>query len=144
MSALGDVAAALLPPEAGGPDPERVAGLALGGWFRGCRLSWQVGLGAALVGIEAFSLRPHPPHAGGAPRLKQREELLVERLRRLGGAGALLDAFKSIVLLAHGTDAYAVRDRRGRLAAAIRHDRSDDAEPDTSGGVAGDEPKSAT
>ncbi len=66
--------------------------------------SSQVGLGAALVGIEAFSLL-RTRHTLGRASTQQREEL-IERLRRLGGAPAL-DAFKSIVLLAHGTDAYA-------------------------------------
>jgi choline dehydrogenase-like flavoprotein len=103
MSALGDVAAALLPPEAGGPDPERVDGLARRMVSR-MPTSSQVGLGAALVGIEALSLVRTGRTLGAASAL-QREELL-ERLRRLGGAPAL-DAFKSIVLLAHGTDAYA-------------------------------------
>jgi len=103
MSALGDVAAALLPPEAGGPDPERVAGLARRMVSR-MPASSQMGLGAALVGIETLSLLRTGRTLGGASA-RQREEL-VQRLRRLGGAPAL-DAFKSIVLLAHGTDAYA-------------------------------------
>lgn len=103
MSALGDVAAALLPPEAGGPDPERVAGLARRMVSR-MPTSSQVGLAAALVGIEALSL-VRTRHTLGAATAQQREEL-IERIRRLGGAPAL-DAFKSIVLLAHGTDAYA-------------------------------------
>jgi choline dehydrogenase-like flavoprotein len=103
MSALGDVAAALLPPEAGGPDPERVAGLARRMVSR-MPTSSQVGLGAALVGIEAMSLVRTRRTLGGASA-QQREEL-IERLRRIGGAPAL-DAFKSIVLLAHGTDAFA-------------------------------------
>ncbi|HEY6779334.1 MAG TPA: GMC family oxidoreductase N-terminal domain-containing protein, partial [Thermoleophilaceae bacterium] len=103
MSALGDVAAALLPPEAGGPDPERVAGLARQMVSR-MPTSSQAGLGAALIGIEALSL-VRTRRTLGRASVGQREELL-ERLRRLGGAPAL-DAFKSIVLLAHGTDAYA-------------------------------------
>ncbi len=103
MSALGDVAAALLPPEAGGPDPERVAGLARRMVSR-MPTSSQVGLGAALVGIEALSL-VRTGHTLGSASARQREEL-IGRIRRLGGAPAL-DAFKSIVLLAHGTDAYA-------------------------------------
>jgi choline dehydrogenase-like flavoprotein len=103
MSALGDVAAALLPPEAGGPDPERVAGLARRMVSR-MPTSSQVGLGAALVGIEALSL-VRTRRTLGRASAQQREEL-IERLRRSGGAPAL-DAFKSIVLLAHGTDAYA-------------------------------------
>lgn len=103
MSALGDVAAALLPPEAGGPDPERVAGLAR--WMVSrMPTSSQVGLGAALVGLEALSL-VRTRRTLGRASTRQREEL-VARVRRLGGAPAL-DAFKSIVLLAHGTDAFA-------------------------------------
>lgn len=103
MSALGDVAAAILPPEAGGPDPERVAGLARRMISR-MPASSRVGLGAALVGLEAFALARTGRTLGSAsPR--QRLEL-IDRVGRLGGAPAL-DAFKSIVLLAHGTDAYA-------------------------------------
>jgi len=103
MSALGDVAAALLPPEAGGPDPERLAGLARRMVSR-MPTSSQLGLAAALVGIEGFSLLRTGRTLGSAST-RQREEL-IERLRRIGGAPAL-DAFQSIVLLAHGTDAYA-------------------------------------
>jgi choline dehydrogenase-like flavoprotein len=103
MSALGDVAAALLPPEAGGPDPERVAGLARRMVSRMPAAS-QVGLGAALIGVEALALIRTRRTLGGAST-RQREEL-IDRVRRLGGAPAL-DAFKSMVLLAHGTDAYA-------------------------------------
>ena len=55
MSALGDVAAAILPPEAGGPEPERVASVARRMVSRMPAAS-QAGLGAALVGLEAFSL----------------------------------------------------------------------------------------
>jgi choline dehydrogenase-like flavoprotein len=103
MSALGDVAAALLPPEAGGPDPERVARLARRMVSR-MPVTSQVGLGAALAGLEVFSLARTGRTLGTAsPR--QRQEL-IDRVARLGGAPAL-DAFKSIVLLAHGTDAYA-------------------------------------
>lgn len=103
MSALGDVAAALLPPEAGGPDPERVAGLARRMVSR-MPVSSQVGLGAALVGLEAFALARTGRTLGKASP-QQRQEL-IGQVSRLGGAPAL-DAFKSIVLLAHGTDAFA-------------------------------------
>ncbi len=103
MSALGDVAAALLPPQAGGPDPERVARLARRMVSR-MPASSQVGLGAALVGLEAFALARTGRTLGSASA--QQREKLIERVRRLGGAPAL-DALKSIVLLAHGTDAFA-------------------------------------
>ena len=55
MSALGDAAAALLPPEAGGPEPERVASVARRMIARMPRTS-QVGLGAALLGSLLYSL----------------------------------------------------------------------------------------
>ena len=103
MSALGDVAAAILPPEAGGPDPERVASVARRMVSRMPAAS-QAGLGAALVGIEAFSLARTGRRLGRASP-QQREELLVQ-VARLGGSPAL-DAVKSIVMLAHGADAFA-------------------------------------
>jgi choline dehydrogenase-like flavoprotein len=103
MSALGDVAAAILPPEAGGPDPERVASVARRMVSRMPAAS-QAGLGAALIGIEAFSLVRTRRLLGRASP-KQREELL-KQVARLGGSPAL-DAVKSIVMLAHGADAYA-------------------------------------
>lgn len=116
MSALGDVAAALLPPEDGGPDPERVAGVARRMVSRMPTIS-QVGLGAALVSVEALSLA-RTGRTLGAASAEQRQAL-IKQLTRLGGAPAL-DAFKSIVLLAHGTDAFA-----GEIAAVgSRHELS--------------------
>jgi len=103
MSALGDVAAALLPPEAGGPDPERVAGVARRMVDRMPTTS-RVGLGAALVGIEALSLARTGRTLGAAS--PQQRQGLLEQLVRVGGA-PVLDAFKSVVLLAHGTDSFA-------------------------------------
>jgi choline dehydrogenase-like flavoprotein len=103
MSALGDVAAAILPPEAGGPNPERVASVARRMVSRMPAAS-QAGLGAALVGIEAFSLARTGRRLGRVTP-EQREELL-KQVARLGGSPAL-DAVKSIVMLAHGADAFA-------------------------------------
>lgn len=103
MSALGDVAAALLPPEAGGPDPERVATLARRMISRMPTAS-QVGLGAALASLEALSFA-RTGHRLGAGSPQQREALLATA-SRLGGSPAI-EALKSIVLLAHGTDAFA-------------------------------------
>ncbi len=104
MSALGDVAAAILPPEAGGPDPERVASVARRMVDRMPAVS-QAGLGAALVGLEAFSVIRTGRRFGAVP--PERREALLGEIGRLGGAPAL-DAVKSIVLLAHGADAFAV------------------------------------
>ena len=57
MSALGDFVAALLPPEAGGPDPERTASVARRMIGRMPAVS-QAGLGAALVGAGGLLLAP--------------------------------------------------------------------------------------
>lgn len=119
MSALGDVAAALLPPEAGGPDPEQVAGLARRMVSR-MPASSQLGLGAALVGLEAFALVRTGRMLGAAPA--EQRQRLIRQVARLGGAPAL-DAFKSIVLLAHGTDAYV-----GEIAATAS--RNEPSRPD--------------
>jgi choline dehydrogenase-like flavoprotein len=103
MSALGDVAAALLPPEAGGPDPERVASIARRMVSRMPRAS-QAGLGAALVGIEALSVARTGRTLRSLPA-DRREAIL----RGFGGAGGrpVLDALKSVVLLAYGSDSFA-------------------------------------
>jgi choline dehydrogenase-like flavoprotein len=103
MSALGDVAAAILPPEAGGPEPERVAGVARRMIARMPGPS-QAGLGTALVGLQAFSFARTGRRLGALP--PGRREALLAEVVRLGGAPAI-DAVKSIVLLASGADAYA-------------------------------------
>jgi choline dehydrogenase-like flavoprotein len=103
MSALGDVAAAFLPPEAGGPEPERVASVARRMVSRMPTIS-QVGLGVTLAGLEAFSLARTGRRLGAASR-RQREDLLAQ-VARLGGSPAL-DALKSVVLLAHGANTFA-------------------------------------
>jgi hypothetical protein len=103
MSALGDVAAAILPPETGGPDPERIAGVARRMVSRMPAIS-QAGLAASLAGLEAFALaRTGRRFRALAP---ERREALLGEIARLGGSPAL-DPVKSIVLLAHGADAYA-------------------------------------
>src|SRR6188472_1362829 len=98
MSALGDVAAAILPPEAGGPDPERVASVARRMISR-MPIASQIGLGASLIGLEAFSLARTGRRLGAAS--PQQREALLAQISRRGGAPAI-DAVKSIVLLAHG------------------------------------------
>jgi choline dehydrogenase-like flavoprotein len=110
------MAAAILPPEAGGPDPERVASVARRMIGRMPAVS-QAGLGAALLSLETFSLVRNGRTIGGASA-RQREELLAS-VSRLGGS-PLLDSVKSIVLLAHGADAFA-----GEIAAVgSRHEPS--------------------
>ncbi|HEX3609055.1 MAG TPA: GMC family oxidoreductase [Solirubrobacterales bacterium] len=116
MSALGDVVAAILPPEGGGPEPERVASVARRMVSRMPAAS-QAGLGAALVGIEAFSLARTGRRLGRAS--PERREELLKQVARLGGSPAL-DAVKSIVMLAHGAEAFA-----GEIAAVgSRHEPS--------------------
>ncbi len=116
MSALGDAAAAILPPEAGGPDPERIASVARRMISRMPAAS-QAGLGAALVGLEAFSLARTGRRLGAAS--PQQREALLAQVSRLGGSPAI-DAVKSVVLLAHGADTFA-----GEIAAVgSRHEPS--------------------
>jgi choline dehydrogenase-like flavoprotein len=103
MSALGDAAAALLPPEAGGPEPERVATVARRMIAR-MPLASQVGLGAALLGLEGLSIARSGRTLGGASQ--EQREALLKQVSRLGGA-PLVDSVKSIVLLAHGADTFA-------------------------------------
>lgn len=103
MSALGDVAAALLPPEAGGPDPERIASLSRR-MVRRMPTASQAGLGAALVGLEAFSVARTGRTLGSLS--PERREAVLRRFAKAGG-GPVVDALKAIVLLAHGSDAFA-------------------------------------
>lgn len=104
MSALGDLAAALLPPEAGGPEPERVAA-ASRRLLERMPTAARVGVGAGLVGVESASLLRLRRSLGAAPP-EQRAELLREIVARRSGA-AILDGLKSIVLMAAGGEGYA-------------------------------------
>jgi hypothetical protein len=103
MSALGDAAAALLPPEAGGPEPERVATVARRMISRMPRAS-QVGLGAGLLALEGLSIARSGRTLGAASQ--EQREALLKQVSRLGGA-PLVDSVKSIVLLAHGANTFA-------------------------------------
>jgi choline dehydrogenase-like flavoprotein len=103
MSALGDAAAALLPPEAGGPEPERVASVARRMIGRMPRTS-QVGLGAGLLALEGLSIARSGRTLGAASQ--EQREALLKQVARLGGV-PLVDSIKSIVLLAHGADTFA-------------------------------------
>jgi choline dehydrogenase-like flavoprotein len=103
MSALGDAAAALLPPEAGGPESERVASVARRMIGR-MPLASQVGLGAGLLALEGLSIARSGRTLGAASQ--EQREALLKQVARLGGA-PLVDSVKSIVLLAHGADTFA-------------------------------------
>ncbi|HEX6228678.1 MAG TPA: GMC family oxidoreductase [Solirubrobacterales bacterium] len=103
MSALGDFVAALLPPEAGGPDPERAATLARRLIARMPALT-QAGLAAALLGLESCSVARTGRTLGNLPP-ERREELLTWAARSRGGAA--LEPLKSIVMLANGAETFA-------------------------------------
>ncbi len=78
----------------------------------------QAGLGAALVGLEALSLA-RTGRTLGARLARAARRAARRRSRGVGGAPAL-DAIKSIVMLAHGADAFA-----GEIAAVgSRHEPS--------------------
>ena len=116
MSALGDVAAAILPPEAGGPDPERVASVARKMVDRMPAVS-RGGGPRRWSAWRPSRWRAPARRLGTCP--PQRREALLTEFARLGGAPAL-DTVKSIVMLAHGADAFA-----GEIAAVgSRHEPS--------------------
>src|SRR6476660_6068635 len=102
MSALGDVAAAILPPEAGGPEPERIAAVSRRMVSRMPAIS-QAGLAAALVGLESCAVARTGRRFRNLP--SERREALLGEIGRAGGS-VLVDTVKSIVLLANGADAF--------------------------------------
>ncbi len=105
MSALSDLSAALLPPEAGGPDPHRVARPRGSSWTA-CRLA----SGSALESASRRSrLRPSPPRASGSVRLPSRSSRpFVKRIATSGPLGsAAMDALKTLVLMGAGGDEFA-------------------------------------
>lgn len=101
-SALAGFIAALLPPESGGPDPDRVAAVARQMIDRMPATS-RVGVGASLAGLEALALATGGRRLGAmAPEQRRR---LLGRASRLGGP--VLDAVKSIAMLANGAESFA-------------------------------------
>ncbi len=105
MSALSDLSAALLPPEAGGPDPQRVAASArilLDRMPARQRLSVAAGLAA----LEAGSVASSGMTLGRRPAVDRAR--FVERIARSGPLGsAAVDALKTLTLLAAGGDEFA-------------------------------------
>ncbi|MEX2448917.1 MAG: GMC family oxidoreductase [Solirubrobacterales bacterium] len=116
MSALGDFAAALLPPEGGGPDPERTASVARRLVDR-MPAPTRAAPAAALLGVEGVSLVRNGRTLGGLPP-RRREELLL-RLAS-GPAAPAVEAVKSVLMLAQGADAFATE----IAAAGSRHEPS--------------------
>ncbi len=105
MSALGDVAAALLPPEAGGPAPEAVASDArrLLARMPGAQ---RAALGMALAGVEVASLLRHRRTLGQVEHIQR--SALMARIASLGSLGAAtVDGLKTLVLLAAGAEEHA-------------------------------------
>jgi choline dehydrogenase-like flavoprotein len=105
VSALADLAAALLPPEHGGPQPHRVAATARR-LLDAMPPSQRYGIGAALASLELYALaRDRRPLGRLAPARR------AELLRRLAGSGSLaaasVDGLKTLVLLAAGADQFA-------------------------------------
>ena len=131
MSALGDVAAALLPPEEGGPDPERVAGVARRMVDR-MPTSSQAGLGAALLGLEAFSLVRTGRTLGAASPAQRRGDRQAGRPPRWRPRARRLQVDRP-ARPRHRR--LCRRDRRDRLAPRALAPRPGD-EPHTGGGVA--------
>ncbi len=105
MSVLGDLAAALLPPEAGGPPPERVASVSRR-MIDAMPAPNRAGIGAALLAFEGLSVARWGRRIG---RLEpERRAALLERVGGAGPVGAAaLDGLKTIILMAAGADEYA-------------------------------------
>ena len=105
MSALSDVSAALLPPEAGGPDPRRVAAAARI-LIDAMPVRQRFAVGAGLASLEAGSLALHGTTLGKVPA--DRRAAFLERVARSGPIGsAAIDAIKTLILLAAGGDEFA-------------------------------------
>ncbi|MFI5027400.1 MAG: GMC family oxidoreductase N-terminal domain-containing protein [Solirubrobacterales bacterium] len=103
MSALGDFAAALLPPETGGPDPERTAAVARRMISR-MPMAAQASLAGCLLTLEGLALLRTGRTLGALPAA--RREALIGALGRGPGATAL-DPIRSVVMLAEGSDRFA-------------------------------------
>ncbi len=104
MSALSDLSAALLPPEAGGPDPRRVAAAAqilLEQMPAGQRAAIAAGLAALQGGSVATS---------GKRLARRPPEDRARFVKRIAGSGpvgsAAIDALKTLVLMAAGGDEF--------------------------------------
>ncbi|MDX6582739.1 MAG: hypothetical protein QOI10_1923 [Solirubrobacterales bacterium] len=105
MSALSDLAAALVPPEQGGPDPRRVAATARR-LLDAMPQSQRYAIGAGLASLELLSLVRHRRTLGRLDPVRR-----ADLLSALAGSGALaaasVDGLKTLVLLAAGTDEFA-------------------------------------
>lgn len=105
MSALADLSAALLPPEAGGPEPGRVAASARI-LLDGMPARQRVGVGAGLAAIQAAAIATKGKRLGRLP--SDERARFLERIATSGPVGsAAMDALKTLVLMAAGGDEFA-------------------------------------
>jgi choline dehydrogenase-like flavoprotein len=104
LSALGDFSAALLPPEAGGPEPERVAAAARV-LIDAMPSPTRAGFGAALVALEAASLARYGRPLGRVS--PERRAALLRAIAASRSAAVGLDGLKAAILLAAGTSEFA-------------------------------------
>ena len=105
MSALSDLSSALLPPEAGGPDPARVAASARI-LLDAMPARQRVGVGVGLAAMQAAALATQGKRLG---RMKSEDRgRFVERIATSGPVGsAAVDALKTLVLMGAGGDEFA-------------------------------------
>jgi choline dehydrogenase-like flavoprotein len=105
VSALGDLSAALLPPEDGGPEPERVAASARV-LIEAMPGPTRAGLATALLALETASVARYGRRLG-----RLRPERRAALLRGVAGAGpvasAALDGLKAAVLMGAGSNQFA-------------------------------------
>jgi choline dehydrogenase-like flavoprotein len=102
--ALAGLCATLLPPEDGGPDPDRLS-RAVSQFLD--RQPWPVAL-SARSGAKGLDLASRMTAAAPlAERPPEERAELWQRLAHLGPVGLGLDALKALVLLVHGADAAA-------------------------------------
>ncbi len=105
MSALSDLSAALLPPELGGPPPERVAAVTRR-MLDDLPVAVRVAVAGGLVGLELAALARLRTRLGTAAP-EDRARLLAE-VSGLGPSGAAsVDGLKALILLAWGAETYA-------------------------------------
>ncbi len=115
MSALSDLAAALVPPEHGGPDPGRVAATARR-LLAAMPNSQRYAIGAGLASLEVLSLARHRRTLGRLDPARRAD--LLGDLARSGALGAAsVEGLKALVLLAAGADEFAAE----IAATASRH-----------------------
>ncbi|MDQ2676771.1 MAG: GMC family oxidoreductase N-terminal domain-containing protein, partial [Actinomycetota bacterium] len=121
MSALSDLSAAVLPPEAGGPNPGRVASAARI-LLDGMPARQRLGVAAGLAAIQAVSLAANGKRLGALP--SDRRAAFVEGIATSGPIGsAAMDALKTLILMSAGGDEFAPEIRTvGSLAPPSRPD----------------------